>query len=76
LETAQAHIKTHNDEIAVLKANIKPAWQGRRPAKLTINDNYFWSHVHQVHKDHTIVTCKANKDGRKDAAIKDNIMGG
>jgi hypothetical protein len=35
LEASQAYIKTLKDEILALKANVKPAWQGQRPAKST-----------------------------------------
>jgi hypothetical protein len=76
LEVAQAYIKTRNDEIVVLKAKIKLARQGQRPAKSTSNNNYFWSHRYQVHKDHTSATCKAKKDGHKDTKTKDNTMVG
>jgi hypothetical protein len=62
IEATQAYIKMLKDDILVLKANIKPAWQGQRTAKSTNNNNYFWSHGHQVHKDHTSATCKARKD--------------
>jgi hypothetical protein len=59
LGAAQAYSKMPKDYILALKANIKPAWQGQRPAKSTNNNNYCWSHGHHVHKDHTSATCKA-----------------
>jgi phage host-nuclease inhibitor protein Gam len=40
LETYQACIKKLKEEIDELKAKIKPAWQGQRPAKLTSSNNY------------------------------------
>jgi hypothetical protein len=76
LEAAQAYIKMLKDEILILKAKIKPAWQGQRPAKSTNNNNWCWSHGHQVHKDHTSATCKSIKDGHQEMATKDNTMGG
>jgi hypothetical protein len=42
LEAAEAYIKTLKDEILSLKANVKMAWQGQRPAKSTNNNNYCW----------------------------------
>jgi hypothetical protein len=39
LEAAQAYIKMLKGEILALKVNIKPAWQGQRPAKSTNNTN-------------------------------------
>jgi hypothetical protein len=36
LEAAQVFIKMLKDEILALKAKIKPAWQGQRPAKSTL----------------------------------------
>jgi hypothetical protein len=39
LEEAQSYIKTLKDEILALKAKIKPAWQGQRPAKFTNNNS-------------------------------------
>jgi hypothetical protein len=44
LEAAQAYINMLKDEILALKENIKPAWQGQRPAKSTNNNTYCWSH--------------------------------
>jgi hypothetical protein len=76
LEASQDYIKTLNDEILALKEKIKPAWQGQHPAKSTNNNNDWWSHGHQVHKDHTSATCKARKDGHQDTATKDNTTGG
>jgi hypothetical protein len=76
LEAAQAYTKTLKDEIIALRENIKPAWQGQRPAKSTNKNKYVWSHGHQVHKDHTSATCKARKDGHQETVTKDNTMGG
>jgi hypothetical protein len=39
LEAAQAQIAQLKDEIAALKNKIKPAWQGQRSHKTTINDS-------------------------------------
>jgi chromosome segregation ATPase len=44
LEAAQAQIAQLKDEIAALKDNIKPAWQGQQPIKTTNNDSYCWYH--------------------------------
>jgi hypothetical protein len=76
LEAAQVYINMLRDYILALKAKLKPAWQGQRPAKSMKNNNYFWSHGHQVHKDHTSATCREIKYGHQDMATKDNIMGG
>jgi hypothetical protein len=70
------YVKILKDEIPSLKAKLKPAWQGQRPAKSTNNNNYYWSHCHKVHKDHMITTCKARKDGHHEMVTKDNTMGG
>jgi hypothetical protein len=40
LKTYQAYIQKLKEYIVKLKLNIKPAWQGQRPAKMTDNDNY------------------------------------
>jgi hypothetical protein len=76
LEAAQAQIAQLKDEIAALKSKIKPAWQGQRPIKTTNNDSYCWSPGHQVERSHTIATCNMKKSGHKDAANKNNPMGG
>jgi hypothetical protein len=76
LEAAQSYIKMRKDDILSLKAKIKPACQGQRPARSRNNNTYFWSHGHQVHKDLTSATCKARKDGHQERATKDNTMGG
>jgi hypothetical protein len=76
MEAAQAYIKMLKDEILALKARIKHAWQGQRPAMSTNNNNDCWPHGYQVHKDHTSATCKARKDGHQEMATKDNTMGG
>jgi small-conductance mechanosensitive channel len=76
LEAAEAYSKTIKDEISALRANIKPACQGQRPAKSTNNNDYCWSHGHQVHKDHTSATCKARKYRHQETSNKDNTMGG
>jgi hypothetical protein len=39
LEAYQVYIKKLKEDITDLKANIKPAWQGQRLAKMTSNDN-------------------------------------
>jgi hypothetical protein len=44
LEAAHALISQLNNEIAMLKNKINPAWQGQRPVKTTNNDIYCWSH--------------------------------
>jgi hypothetical protein len=76
LEAAQAQIAKLKDEIASLKNKIKPAWQGQRPIKTTNNDIYCWWHGYQVAKSHTSATCNMKKSGHKDAADKNNPMGG
>jgi hypothetical protein len=76
LEAAQAQIAQLKDKIAALKNKIKPAWQGQRPIKTTNNDSYCWSHGYQVAKSHTSATCNMKKSGHKDAANKNNPMGG
>jgi hypothetical protein len=76
LEAAQAQIAQLKYEIAALKNNIKPAWQGQRPIKTTNNDSYCWSHGYQVAKSHTRATKNMKKSGHKDAATKNNPMGG
>jgi hypothetical protein len=77
MEAAQAYINMIKDEILALKAKIKPARQCQRPAKsMNNNNNYCWSHGHQVPKDHTSATCKARKDGHQDIVTNDNTMGG
>jgi hypothetical protein len=77
MEAAQSYIKTLKDESIALKAKLQPAWQGQRPEnKSTNNNNYCWSHGHQVHKDHMSATCKARKDGHQYMATKDNTIGG
>jgi hypothetical protein len=76
LEDAQARIAQLKDDIAALDNNIKPAWQGQRPIKTTNNDSYCWWHVHQVAKSHMSATCNMKKSGHKDAANKNNPMGG
>jgi predicted RNase H-like nuclease (RuvC/YqgF family) len=42
LEAAHALIAQLKNELATLKNKIKPAWQGKRPAKTTNNDSYCW----------------------------------
>jgi hypothetical protein len=76
LESAHAYTKTLKDEILALKAKIKPAWQGQRPAKPINNNKYCWSHGHQVQKDYKSATCKVRKDRHQETVTKDNIMGG
>jgi hypothetical protein len=76
LEAAQAQIAQLKDKIAALQYKIKPAWKGQRPIKMTNNDSYCWSHGYQVAKSHTSATCNMKKSGHKDAATKNNPMGG
>jgi predicted RNase H-like nuclease (RuvC/YqgF family) len=76
LEADQAQIAQLKDEIAALKSQIKPAWQGQRPIKMTNNDIYCWSHGYQVAKSHTRAICNMKNRGHKDAANKNNPMGG
>jgi hypothetical protein len=76
LEAAQAQIAQLKDEIAALKNKIKPAWQGQLPIKTTNNYSYCWSHGYQVSKSYTSATCNMKKSGHKDAATKNNPMGG
>jgi hypothetical protein len=76
LEAAHALIAQLKNKIATLKSNIKPAWQGQRPAKTTNNDSYCWYHGYQVAKLHTIATCNVRKNGHQEAATKIDTMGG
>jgi hypothetical protein len=76
LKAAQAHIAQLKDEITALKNKIKPAWQGQQPIKTTINDSSCWSHGYQAAKSHTSATCNMKNSGHKDAANKNNPMGG
>jgi hypothetical protein len=76
LEAAQAKIAQLKDDIMALKNKIKPDWQGQRPIKTKNNDSYCWSHGYQVAKSHTSATCNMKKSGHKDAANKNNPMGG
>jgi hypothetical protein len=75
-EVANALIAQLKNEIATLRNNIKPAWQGQRPIKTTSNDSYCWSHGYQIAKSHTSATCNMKKSGHQDAANKNNTMGG
>jgi hypothetical protein len=56
LEAAHAQIAQLKNEIATLKNNIKPAWQGQQPVPKKNNDSYCWSHGYQVAKSHTNAT--------------------
>jgi uncharacterized protein YlxW (UPF0749 family) len=76
LKAAQAQIAQLKNEIAALKNNINPAWQGQRPIKTTNNDIYCWSHGYQVAKSHTSVTCNMKQSRHQDAVNKSNPMGG
>jgi hypothetical protein len=76
LENSQAYVQKLKEDIVQLKLNIKPDWQGHRPSKGTDNDNYFWPHGYQVHNEHTIVSCKNQKEGHKKEATNTNPMGG
>jgi hypothetical protein len=75
LEAAHAQIAQLKNEIATLKNNIKPDWQGQQPVKTTNNDSYCWSHGYQVSKSHTSATCNMKKSGHQDTANKSNTMG-
>jgi hypothetical protein len=72
LETSQAYVQKLEEDIA----QLKPAWQGQRPAKMMNNDKYCWSHGYQVHTLHTSASCKNQKEGHKTEATKTNPMGG
>ena len=76
LETGAAQIAVLIKEVNELKNKTKPEGRTARPVKLTDNDNYCWSHGHQVHAAHTSVTCRDKKRGHKDEATKDDTMGG
>jgi predicted RNase H-like nuclease (RuvC/YqgF family) len=76
LEAANALIAQLKNEIATLKSNIKPAWQGQRLAKTTNNDSYGWSHGYQVAKSHTSATFNVRKKEHQEAATKIDTMGG
>jgi hypothetical protein len=76
LEAAQAQITQLKDETAALNNKIKPAWKGQQPINTTKNDSYCWSHGYQVAKSHTSAMCNIKKSGHKDAANKNNPMGG
>jgi hypothetical protein len=76
LEADQAKIAQLENDIAALKNNINPAWQGQRPIKTTYNDSYCWSHGYQVAKSHTSATWNMKKSGHQDAASKNIPMGG
>jgi hypothetical protein len=47
-----------------------------RKSYKTKNDNYCWSHGYQVELAHTSANFTKKAPGNKDAATKDNIMGG
>jgi predicted RNase H-like nuclease (RuvC/YqgF family) len=76
LEAAHALIPQLKNKIATLKNKIKPAWQEQRPVKTTNNNSYCWSHGYQVATSHTSATCNMKKSGHRDAATKNNTMGG
>jgi hypothetical protein len=76
LEASHALIAQLKSEIASLKSNIKPAWQGQQLTKKTNNDSYCWSHGYQVAKSHTSVTCNVKKNGHQEATTKIDTMGG
>jgi hypothetical protein len=75
LEAAHALIAQLKNEIATLKSNINPVWQGKRPVKATKNDSYCWSYHYQVAKLHTSATYNMKKSGYQNAANKGNTMG-
>jgi hypothetical protein len=76
LEAAHALIAQLKSEIATLKINIEPIWQGKRPTRTTNNDSYCWSHGYQVAKTHTSDTCNVRKTGHQENATKVYTMGG
>jgi hypothetical protein len=76
LEADHALIAQLKSEITTLKINIKPLWQGQRPARTTNNDSYCWSHRFQVAKLHTSATCNVRKAGHQETATKVDTMGG
>jgi predicted RNase H-like nuclease (RuvC/YqgF family) len=76
LEAAHALIAQLKSKIATLKIKIKPVWQGQRPARITNNNSYCWSHGYQVAKSHTSASCKVRKTGHQEAATKIDTMGG
>jgi translation initiation factor 2B subunit (eIF-2B alpha/beta/delta family) len=76
LEAANALSVQLNNEIAMLKKKIKPAWQGQRPVRTTNKDSYCWWHGYQVAKSQTSATCNMKKSGHQDAATKSNTTGG
>jgi hypothetical protein len=76
LEAAHALIAQLKSEITTLKIKIKPAWQGKRPARTTNNDSYCWSHGYQVAKSRTSATCNVRKTGHQETATKVGTMGG
>jgi hypothetical protein len=75
LKVSQAYVKKLKEDIAQLKLNIRPAWQGQRPAKTTDKKECCWSHGYQVHNERTSASCKNPKDGHKKGATKRNPMG-
>jgi hypothetical protein len=48
---------------------------GRNPP-ITDNYNYCWSRGHQIHADHTSLTCTRCIDGNKEQATMNNTRGG
>jgi hypothetical protein len=76
LEAGHALIAQLKSEIATLKINIKPIWQGQRPARTTNSDSHCWSHGYQVAKSHTSATCNVRKTGHQETAMKIDTMGG
>jgi predicted 2-oxoglutarate/Fe(II)-dependent dioxygenase YbiX len=75
LKTSQAYIQKLKEDILQLKLKIKSYWQGQRPAKMTDNNNYCWSHGYQVHNEHTSASCKNQNEGQKKETTKNNPMG-
>jgi hypothetical protein len=75
LEAVHALIAQLKSEIATLKINIKPVWQGQRPTRTTNKDSYCWSHGYQVAKSHTSATCNVRNTGHQEAATKVDTMG-
>jgi hypothetical protein len=57
-------------------ATAAPADAYIRKSYKTKNDNYCWSHGYQVGLAHTSANCTKKAPGNKDAATRDNTMGG
>jgi uncharacterized protein (DUF2267 family) len=75
-EAAHALSAQLKSEIATLKINIKPVWQGQPPTRTTNNDSYCWSHAYQFAKLHTSATCNVRNSRHQEAATRIDTMGG